>query len=330
MKVVKVNLALQGGGAHGAFTWGVLERLLEEKWLAFEGVSGTSAGAMNAVMLAEGWRKGKAAGAKAQLAAFWDAVGGEGPGFELPRQVEQSVTKWWLTIFQHLSPYDVNILDINPLREIVEKQVDFAALRQASPFTLFIAATAVDNGKLILFRENELTTDHVLASACLPNIHKAIQIDGTYYWDGGFSGNPAVFPLIYENEPDDTLIILLQPLSRENLPTTSSSISERISELTFQSNFMREMRAIANMKSLTRRPSFLLGKPQRKIKRARFHIVTNQAFMSSLDGSSKYNNRMSFLESLKDAGASAADKWLTKNADALGVTDSCDIHALFE
>lgn len=330
MKSAKINLALQGGGAHGAFTWGVLDRLLDESWLSFDGVSGTSAGAMNAVMFAEGWRKDSAAGAKAQLSAFWEAVGSEGLGFELPQHIEQTVTKWWLTMFQHLSPYDVNILDINPLRDIVNEQVDFIALQQAKPFALFIAATAVDTGKLRLFREHELTTDHVLASACLPNIHKAIEINDTHYWDGGFAGNPAVFPLIYEHDTEDTLIVLLQPLSRESLPTTSSAISERISELTFQSNFMREMRAIANMKTLTNRPSLFLGKAQRKIKRARFHMVTNQTFMSLLDNASKYNNRMRFLESLRNAGSEAAERWLNEHADAIGKRDSCDIHALFE
>ena len=211
MKPLTINLALQGGGAHGAFTWGVLSRLLDEQWLSFEGVSGTSAGAMNAVMLAEGWRKGGRQGAKDQLRDFWHAIAEKGIKMPVPNFIEQSVNKLFMSMFEQFSPYDINVLDINPLKDVLVDLVDFKALQLACPHSLFIAATEVTTGKLELFREQELTVEHVLASACLPNLYKAVEIHNKHYWDGGYSGNPAVYPLIHDCEAEDVLIVLLQP-----------------------------------------------------------------------------------------------------------------------
>lgn len=330
MKSVKLSLALQGGGAHGAFTWGVLNRLLDEKWLTITGISGASAGAMNAVMYAEGWRKDGRAGAKQQLADFWFKVAEQNVGFELPKEFKTSVTKWWLSAFQFLSPYDINLLDINPLRDIINEQVDFAALQHANPLPLYIAATEVSTGKLALFNTQELTTDHLLASACLPNVYKAIEINGKHYWDGGYAGNPAIFPLINECAGRDLLIVLLQPLQRNEVPKSADDISNRITEISFHSNFMREMHAIASVKRLVSGKRFLLGKVERQIQQLRTHLLTNCELLASLDSATKYDNRKNFLECLRDAGEETTEQWLRENAGNLGKNPSCDIQAMFD
>ncbi|MDO6469638.1 patatin-like phospholipase family protein [Neptunomonas phycophila] len=328
MKTRTINLALQGGGAHGAFTWGVLDRLLDEPWLDFEGVTGTSAGAMNAVMLAEGWRKDGRAGAKEQLSAFWGAVSSKGFGLLLPEGVESSLTRWWLHTMQYISPYDINMLDINPLRDMLSGLVNFEALSKESPFSLYIAATAVRSGKLALFRESVLSVNHLLASACLPKIHKAIEIDGEYYWDGGFAGNPAIFPLIYDCSSKDILIVLLQTLDLDALPTGAEAIAERVTELGFQAHFMREMRAIAEFRENVSF-GFVPGTKAWKLQKMRLHILQNQAYLSSLDQASKYNTRKGFLEALFLAGQSTAEQWLSQHQNDIGRRASCDISALF-
>jgi len=328
MKTRSINLALQGGGAHGAFTWGVLDRLLDEEWLVFDGITGTSAGAMNAVMLAEGWRKGGREGAKDQLSAFWDAVSSKGFGLLLPEGVESSLTRWWLHTMQYISPYDINMLDINPLRDMLTQLVDFEALSKANPFSLYIAATAVRSGKLALFRESGLTVNHLLASACLPKIHKAIEIDGEFYWDGGFAGNPAIFPLIYDCSSRDILIVLLQTLDLEALPTGAAAISERVTELGFQGHFMREMRGIADFRDNV--PfGFIPGTTAWKLQKMRLHIIQNQEYLSSLNQASKYNTRKDFLDALFVAGQETAEKWLSEHQGDVGRRASCDINALF-
>jgi len=329
MKERTINLALQGGGAHGAFTWGVLERLLDEPWLTFEGISGTSAGAMNAVMLAEGWRQDGRKGAQALLEKFWLEVSTKDTGFEMPGEIEHTITKWWLNTFQHLSPYDVNILNINPLREIVDDLVDFSTLRENSNFKLFIAATKVNSGQLSIFRESELSTDHVLASACLPKIHHAIEIENEFYWDGGFSGNPAVFPLIYDCQIDDTLVILLQPLITKKLPKKADEIKERTTEMSFHSTFLREMMAITQFKQLLTKPSLFMSKPEKSIYKFKTHLIENHELMSSLASTSKYNNRKSFLNGLREKGQKSGDDWLANNAKSIAKKATYDIFSVF-
>ena len=329
MKPVSINLALQGGGAHGAFTWGVLDRLLEESWIGFEGVSGTSAGAMNAVMLAEGWRLDGREGARRQLEEFWLAVASSDFSLRLPEQLEGAVTRFWLHAMRYLSPYDVNLLDINPLEDLLQQQVCFARLSQDSPFKLFIAATEVASGKLKLFHERELTLSHLLASACLPNIHKAIEIEGAYYWDGGFSGNPAVFPLIYECVSDDVLIVLLQPLLQDNLPVSAEDITGRVTELGFQSTFMREMRAVSNIRQYSAGSRWLQGRAERRVNGMRCHIMESDSMLDGLSRSSKYDNSKQFLTSLMASGRQACDLWLQANQEHLGRRESCDLHRLF-
>ncbi|WP_370164627.1 patatin-like phospholipase family protein [Marisediminitalea sp.] len=329
MRKVTISLALQGGGAHGAFTWGVLNRLLEEKWLTFEGLSGASAGAMNAVMLAEGWRKGKQQGAKQQLADFWYAVASQNIDFALPEEITQSVTQWWLNAFQMLSPYNINLLDVNPLRDIVEANVDFKKLQRDSPFSLYISATEVSTGKLALFNADELTSAHLLASACLPSIHKAVEVSGKHYWDGGFAGNPAIYPLIHQCKAKDILIVLLQPLIRDELPTSAQDISDRVTEIGFHSNFMREMNTLARIRTMLKGKKWLLGKLEKQINALRLHLITNTEVLGELDAATKYNNRKGFLDCLREAGEQTADHWLDAHADALGKRETCDLTATF-
>lgn len=229
----RICLALQGGGAHGAFTWGVLDFLLEASDLQFEGVSGTSAGAMNAVVLADGLMKGGRDGARAALAEFWREVAASVPFEVAVRTLDgESVTltpamkmmMGWTSLF---SPYELNPFDLNPLRKLVTRMVDFERLRRRSPVKLFIAATAANTGRLRLFKEHELTVDSILASACLPSIHHSVEIDGEPYWDGGFTANPAVFPLFYECPGRDILLVLINPLRHRDTPRSAEEIRTR-------------------------------------------------------------------------------------------------------
>ena len=246
----RLNLALQGGGAHGAFTWGVLDALLEDPRIEFEGLSGSSAGAMNAVAFADGWMKGGRDGARQALADFWTWAGkhtlpgvtqGEGEAISLS-PAGKMLANW----AGHFSPSQLNPFELNPLRDQLERQIDFKRLRARSPFKLFIGTTQANTGKLRVFRERELTVDVLLASACLPTIHHSVMIDGEPYWDGGYSANPAVFPLFYDCDSRDVLLVLLSPLQREGTPRTVEEIEARKTELAFSANFMREMRMFAH------------------------------------------------------------------------------------
>ncbi|WP_286240164.1 patatin-like phospholipase family protein [Neptuniibacter halophilus] len=327
-----MNLALQGGGAHGAFAWGVLDRLLEEDFRP-RALTGTSAGAVNAVLLAYGWQQNEAAGAKALLDQFWTQVSLNSPGELLGGQLADtqvsSLTGWVLDVLRYISPYDLNPLDINPLRYLLDEMVDFQALQEGSPMKLFIAATDVSNGKIRLFREYELTTEHVLASACLPNLHQAIEIEGKHYWDGGFSGNPAVYPLIFDCKEEDILLLLLQPLQGRELPKTTQAINQRITELGFQSTFMREMRAISYTIQQAREQYINFSGLERRFRTLRFHLLESGEVLSSLEQATKYDTRLAFLQELKEKGRHAADQWIGENWDKVGQQPSCDLEALF-
>lgn len=327
-----LNLALQGGGAHGAFAWGVLDRLLEEDFKP-KAVTGTSAGAMNAILLAHGWQEGKAQGARALLDKFWTQVSLNSPGELLGSQLHDtqmtSMAGWVMDLLRYISPYDLNPLDINPLRYLLEDLVDFEKLKEASPIKLFIAATDVSSGKIKLFRENELTVEHALASACLPTLHKAIEIDGSYYWDGGFSGNPAVYPLIFDCKEDDILLVLLQPLQGGEVPTTSQAINQRVTELGFQSTFLREMRAISYTLQQAKGCYFSLNGLGRRFRNLRFHLIESGEVFSSLEQASKYDTRQTFLQELKEKGRLTADRWIVENWDKIGNKPSCDLEPLF-
>ncbi len=330
-----INLALQGGGAHGAFTWGVLDRLLEDGRFAFEGISGTSAGAMNAAVLASGLLAGGRDGAREALAAFWSAVAASVP-FEVtaPAHEGTDVTltpmlRLMLQWTHYFSPSQLNPYDINSLRDIISTQIDFERLRAQSPVKLFIAATNANSGKLKLFRQAEITADAVLASACLPTMYRAVEIDGEAYWDGGYAANPAVFPLFYECSARDIVLVLLTPLEHKETPHAAQEIHERVLDLAFNATFLREMRMFAHLREYISRSWLVLGRFERRILATRFHVIGAEALMQMLATETKLAANKRFFEMLRDRGRDSAQQWLDDNARHVGQRSSVDLSALF-
>lgn len=330
----RLNLALQGGGAHGAFTWGVLDALLADPRIDFEGLSGSSAGAMNAVVLADGWLKGGREGAREGLAAFWAAVGkqmpsgmvtqGKGDAIELS-PASKLLANW----AGYFSPSQLNPFDLNPLRELLNRLIDFESLRAASPFKLFIGTTQANSGRLRIFREDELSVEVLLASACLPKIHHAVEIDGEPYWDGGYSANPAVFPLFYDCDARDVLLVLLSPLKREGTPRTVEEIEARIVELAFSAHFMREMRMFAQATTFAR-PSFLThGRLERRLHQVRFHMIDTSDLASLQRSDTKLLAYGPFLERLREQGRERAAAWLADHAQDVGRRSTVDVNQRF-
>ena len=257
---VLVDLALQGGGSHGAFTWGVLDRLIEEPWLRIEAISGTSAGAMNAALLADGWMQGGAEGARATLDAYWRRVSQAAAFSPLQRSpLDQLMGRWTLDMSpayvvmdlmaRVLSPYDLNPLGLNPLRGILVETIDFGRLARA-PIRLFITATNVRTGRGRIFRNGEITPDVLLASACLPTMFQAIEIEGEEYWDGGYSGNPTITPLVRECTSRDTILVQINPIERPTPPRSAREILSRLNEVSFNSVLLKELRMIALLRQV--------------------------------------------------------------------------------
>ena len=248
----KINLALQGGGSHGAFTWGVLDALIEDGRVDIAAISGTSAGAMNAVLLASGFAKGGAEEARQTLHRFWGKIGGEGDVFTAQADIWKSFFgsfsaaspfNFFTSLSNSLSPYDTNPFDLNPVRDALNANIDFDAVR-ASPIQLFVSATNVHSGKIRVFKNSELNADAVMASACLPYLFKAIEIDGVPYWDGGYLGNPALFPFYSGTDVEDILLVQINPIERNTTPRSAQDITERMNEITFNSSLLAEYRAI--------------------------------------------------------------------------------------
>jgi NTE family protein len=298
VKTQVLNVALQGGGSHGAFTWGVLDRLLEDERIHIDGISGASAGAMNAAVLAYGLTTGGRQGARRALVDFWTSVAAK-----VPSPLAESL----VFLARFLSPAQSNPLNLNPLRDILEAQVDFKRLRAGSAARLFIAATNVRTGMPRLFRTHEITADVVLASACLPWIHRTVEIDGEAYWDGGLSANPPVRPLLYECKARDIVLVLLQPARKPGLPRTADEIWSRLTEMGFSSALHAELEGIALAKREAERSPWSLGRLERKLRRLKLHRICAPEAMSAL---SRLNTRASFLEALHDAGRAQADAWL--------------------
>lgn len=330
-----MNLALQGGGAHGAFTWGVLDALLEADRFSFEGVSGASAGAMNALCLAHGLMTGGRDGARQMLADFWTTIAQQSP-FSPPPEASAAVApalKLMLQWTDYLSPEQLNPLDLNPLRDVLAEKFDFARLRRDCPVKLFIAATHANSGKLRIFRNHELSVDALLASACLPTIHRTIVIDGEPYWDGGYSANPAVFPLLYQCHAPDILLVLLTPLRYQETPATAVEIKQRLRELSFNATFLREMRMFAHMREQignTWLPDWIpLGRFERRISRLRFHAISGEGLLEELPADSKLAVNLPFFEKLRDSGRAHAQHWLAQHRSQLGHSATLDLNALF-
>lgn len=330
----RISLALQGGGAHGAFTWGVLDALLEDGRLSFDGVSGTSAGAMNAVVLADGLLKGGRDGAREALKTFWEAVASSAP-FDLSVGADSETgslapgVKMLLYWARQFSPSQLNPFDVNPLRDILTAQVDFDRLRARSRLRLFIAATHANTGRLRLFRTRELSVPAVLASACLPSIHHAIEVDGEPYWDGAYSANPAVFPLMYDCDASDILLVLLSPLLHGETPHTSEDIRARQVDLAFNATFLREMRAFAHAREYASRSLLPLGRLERRLKRVNFHLIASEELMSQLAAETKLTTSLAFLEMLRDRGRAHAAEWLATHRGDIGRRSSVDIAGMF-
>lgn len=327
-----VCLALQGGGAHGAFTWGVVDALLEDGRLAFEAISGTSAGAMNAVVMAEGFIEGGVEGARRQLETFWRRVSLDGAMSSVHRTlVDKLMGFWnvddspgfvWADLMSRVtSPYEVNPLNINPLKSLLDELIDFEKVRTTNDTALFIAATNVRTGKIRVFERRELTSDHVMASACLPTVFQAVEIDGTPYWDGGFMGNPALFPLFYEAASDDILLVQINPIERKETPRTARDIQNRLTEITFNSSLLREMRAIDFVTRLIDEGKL----PKDDYKRVLMHRIDGGEALNAITASSRLTPDWDFLKHLRDLGRRTAHAWLKKNYDAIGKRSTVDI-----
>ena len=335
-----LNLALQGGGAHGAYTWGALDRLLDEGDIEFDSITATSAGAMNAAMLVTGLAQGGRKQAQALLAEFWNRITENAAGprspftiFALPPDPKvmnafyaispAHIAGEWLT--RNFSPYQLNPLNLNPLRDLLADLVDFEAVCRGSGPTLFVNATNVRKGRPRIFSGDEITTEALLASACLPSVFQAVEIDGEAYWDGGYMGNPAIYPLVHGAKCRDVLIVHINPIVREETPATAPEIANRINELSFNASLMREMRAVEFVQRLLDEGVI----PEGKWKRLRIHSVRDDETMRKFGVATKSTPDWAVLTRLKAAGAASMDAWLAEHKDKIGVRDSVDIRAEF-
>lgn len=333
----RVNLALQGGGAHGAFTWGVLDHFLENGRLEIAAISGTSAGAMNAVALADGYTAGGPDMAREKLDNFWRSISEAARHSPIRRapidvmmgywSLERSPGYQWMDMMTRMfSPYQLNPLDLNPLRDLVEETIDFDCVRHCTGIRLFISATNVETGRVKVFDSRTLTADMVMASACLPHLYKAVVIDGVPYWDGGFMGNPALFPFHTESDTADTIIVQINPVERKGVPMSAHDIQNRLNEITFNSSLLKELRSIDFVARLIDE-----GKldPQH-YRRALIHVVENQNALLPLGASSKLNAEWAFLTHLRDLGRETARDWLARHFDDIGQRSTVDLRAMFQ
>lgn len=327
-----INLALQGGGSHGAYTWGALDRLLEEEQLDIEGISGASAGAMNAIALASGFTKGGRYGAKAELARMWEHISSESLFSPIQRTPLDVLMKNWSLhaspsylgfdlLSRMTSPYQLNPLGINPLRIMMLRMMDFEAVRACQQLKLFISATSVRTGKPRVFKRHEIDADVLAASSCLPNLYQAVEINGEAYWDGGYMGNPTIWPLIYNCNALDVVLIQVNPLTRDAIPKTAMEINNRVNEINFNASLMQEMRAIDFVARLLDDGAV----DPAKYKRMHIHRIHSENKMDQLDASSKVNAEWEFLKYLRTTGYNAADNWLRAHWAQIGVESSVDI-----
>lgn len=338
-----INLALQGGGAHGAFTWGVLDKLLEDGRVDFEGICGTSAGTMNACALAYGLHKGGREKAREVLHDFWWNINQYGGSSYSPFKnnpwekfmlspnyfgADNFAYQWMDGFTRMFSPYQTNPFDFNPLRDVLEKTIDFEELRKCSRVKLFISATHVRTGKLRIFNTEELSIDVALASACLPFLFKAVDIDGEAYWDGGYVGNPGIYPLFYDTNTRDVMIVHINPLDRRETPTTAPEIMNRVNEISFNSSLIKEMRAIAFVKKLVE-TDMLKDEYKHRFKDVLVHSIRADKEMQKLNVASKFDSDWTFLTDLKELGRKTMDKWLKKNFDKINVEDTVDLDGEF-
>lgn len=333
----RIDIALQGGGSHGAFTWGVLDRLLQLDDIEINGISGTSAGAMNAVALAQGLAQSGSEGARELLRSYWTRVSRASGASPFKRTIWDRLRRDWSLEYspgfvisqftrQMVSPYQFNPLDINPLRTLVKECFDFDIINAPEGPRIFLSATNVRTGRAKVFRQPELSVDTVMASACLPHVFKAVEIDGEAYWDGGYLGNPPLFPLIDETDARDILIVQINPFERDDIPTTPYEIENRLNEITFNASLMKELRSIGFLWEIIEHDNL----DRAAYRDGRLHRIHASDEMCSLGVSSKMNAEMEFLEHLFEIGQEAADSWITAHWDDVGKMSSWRPRAIFE
>src|SRR5450631_1591858 len=334
----KINLALQGGGAHGAFTWGVLDSLLADPRIEIEGISGASAGAINAVMLADGLARGGPQEVRKRLADVWRAVSSNGDLSDLQRSVADRLLSfmpyegspaqaWFDAVSSLFTPYDFNPLNINPLKGIIERFVDFDALRSSGGLKLFISATNVFTGRLRIFPRGKITAEVIMASACLPMVFQAVEIDGVPYWDGGYMGNPAIFPFFRTTDTDDVVIVAINPTERNMTPRTQGEIMNRINEITFNSSLIAEYRAIDFVTRLIDQGKLARGQGEGEYRRINVHRIALDSAFKELTADTKLDSDFAFFELLRNGGQRAGQDFLSKHFDDLGVRSTVDLAA---
>jgi NTE family protein len=324
-----VNLALQGGGSHGAFTWGVLDRLLEEERLGFEGISATSAGAVNAVVLADGLAAGGRTGAREALRAYWQQVSAlSARGIFKPSLfdkrnsdfgLEHSLGFWFLKMTYLTSPYQMNPFNYNPLKELITQTINFERVRKQTILKLFLCATNVQTAKLEIFPGKDLQVEHVLASTCLPLLMQSVEINGEFYWDGSYAGNPAIYPLVYNCDSRDILVVHITPAERPGIPTTSPAIMNRMQEIGFNTSLIREMRMIASYNKLIEQGRMTGGKLML------VHVIEAEEVIRTFSWTSRLNADWDFLLHLHDMGRARANQWLEANFDRIGMESTVDV-----
>lgn len=333
--VRSLNLALQGAGAHGAFGWGILDKLLEDGRIDIDGITATSAGAMNAVVYAYGHMQGGKEGAREQLESFWrkvsDRAAWTNPMRRTPMDAmfpmsEPMAWRWFENMIRVMSPYEFNPLNLNPMRGILESVVDFGLLSRCWTTQLAVCATHVKSGRGRIFTTREITADAVLASACMPSLSQAVTIDGEQYWDGVYSGYPALGALIANTSTRDVLIAQIDPIERRDVPRRAPDIQSRIGEIALHSSLLREARALAAITQLID-DDWIKLEHKNKLSRVHVHAIRSDEIVSDLTIASTFETGWKFLTQLRDAGRLAAELWLDTHFDKIGVRSTIDLHA---
>ena len=334
-----ISLALQGGGAHGAFQWGVLDRLLEDDRLDIRAVTSASAGAMNAAALVSGLEAGGADGARRQLDILWREVNQSGGRnvFGDSSIWSQALTPGWLkdtglwrtgeNLALSMSPYQFNPFNLNPLKRVLDTAVDFEAVR-ASSIAMFVSATSVKEGRAHLFKTAEITPEVLLASSCLPHLFQAVEIDGESYWDGGYLANPPLWPLFYADTPDDVLLLTLNPFERPETPRAAGEIMDRLNEIAFSAPLAAELRAVAFVQELVEKDR-LTPEARGHYRHIRMHAIEADGWIDDLSMGSKSNTEWTFLNDLRSRGRAAAEEWLKSCFPDVGVRSSVDLQSRF-
>jgi NTE family protein len=338
--VKKINLALQGGGSHGAVTWGVADRLLEDERIEIDAISGSSAGAVNAVACAYGLHQGGNAGAREALDALWKNISDAGKLYS-PVQAnpfpDNAAGTDMMNAFSYqmfdmvtrtFSPYQLNPFDVNPLKDILDRTIDFGSLRHCKVTKLFISATNVRTGKVHIFETKDITSDVIRASACLPFLFKAVEIDGEHYWDGGYMGNPVLFPFFYESKSSDVVIVHVNPIERDTVPTTAPEIMNRVNEISFNSSLLRELRAVDFVHRLLEE-GWLKEGYNNRLRDIRIHSIRSDEALVDYDITSKFRTDWDFLNELKEQGRDIAGLWLDENFDKIGERSSVNLREMF-